>query len=281
MTSGVINKLAENSGACFSASGFKTLVTNAETDASLAERIGRRVDIPAPLFQQLLIRATDAVRYRLLSTAPPEAQSEYLDILKVSANKVGEEVAQPRDVAQALLCLLQMQRKHELDETALSNFAKAHKYEEMVVALGLLCSASLSVIEPLMRSLRNDGLLVPCKAANIGWPTVRLILQNRFARHPVSARDLEKAKTDYDRLSPLVAQRLLRFWQARTTITEQQEMSEQRAHARRLTLEAGIIERRTSSRCDRLRHSGLGAWRRLCARAKRGRHSADVSPDDK
>ena len=70
----VTHKLVRNSGARFSETGFAMLVKSATTDESLVERLGLRLDIPLQLLRELLLRATDAVRSRLLALAPPEAQ---------------------------------------------------------------------------------------------------------------------------------------------------------------------------------------------------------------
>jgi len=86
-----------------------------------------------------------------------------------------------------------------------------------VAALAALSSASLHLIADLMRGHRNDGVLIPCKAAGLKWPTVNAILETKIAHHPVSERDLAAAKTDYLRFSQSSAQRILRFWQVRTT----------------------------------------------------------------
>jgi uncharacterized protein (DUF2336 family) len=62
----VTHQLARNAGASFSETGFAALVKNAETDASLAEKLGVRLDLPVRLLRELLLRAADAVRSRLL-----------------------------------------------------------------------------------------------------------------------------------------------------------------------------------------------------------------------
>jgi len=71
----VFYTLAENSGARFSARGFETLVRRAEGDGRLAEKVGLRLDVPLRLFRELLSRATEAVRTRLLELAGPEPAS--------------------------------------------------------------------------------------------------------------------------------------------------------------------------------------------------------------
>jgi Uncharacterised protein conserved in bacteria (DUF2336) len=89
------------------------------------------------------------------------------------------------------------------------------RYEEMVVGLSALSSGSVQLVAALMKSERNEGLLVACKAAELKWPTASAVLRNRFAHRAVSDEDLAAAKTDYLTLSQASAQRTLRFWQIR------------------------------------------------------------------
>jgi hypothetical protein len=73
----------------------------------------------------------------------------------------------------------------------------------------------------LMKGPRSNGLLIPCKSAGLSWPTVSAILCNRFAHHTTSEADLALAKREYLKLSQASAQRVLRFWQVRTTATKE------------------------------------------------------------
>jgi uncharacterized protein (DUF2336 family) len=52
----VKHKLAGNTGARFSESGFSTLVKNAENDEALTERIGLRIDLPIRLLKDRLLK---------------------------------------------------------------------------------------------------------------------------------------------------------------------------------------------------------------------------------
>ena len=211
----VIHKLAQNSGARFSEIGFTTLVVKAETDEQLAETVGLRLDVPSDLFEQLLLQATKTVQSRLLSLAPPETQREIRRVLGFVSKEIGWEVTAPRDLTRAQEIVKEQQQNGALHEQALVEFAKKHKYDELVAALSLLCSAPLDVINSLMGSPRNDGLLIPCRVAKLSWPAVATILHNRFAHHPLSDHDREKLSADYKRLSQATAQRVLEFWQAR------------------------------------------------------------------
>jgi uncharacterized protein (DUF2336 family) len=211
----ITHRLARNAGARFSETGFTTLVRNAETDDSLAEEVGLRLDIPLRLLQELLLKATEAVRVRLLALAPPETKDEIQRVLTRISNEVSREAAMSRDFTKAQQGILQMKKEGRLDEAALLEFVNRRLYAQMVAALSMLSSASIDLIASLMKS-QSPGLLVPCKAAGLNWPTVSAILCNRFAPQTISDTDLVQAKEDYSRLSESSAQRVLRFWQVHT-----------------------------------------------------------------
>jgi uncharacterized protein (DUF2336 family) len=213
----VVDRLASNSGARFSETGFETLVRSGETDAALAEKIGLRLDLPFRLLRELLLKATEAVRSRLLALASPENQAEIRRVLGSICGEVSLEVTAPRNFRNAFDRLLAMQKEGELDEAHLISFATTKRYEEMVAALSLLCGASLEIIKPVMKSVRPQGLLIPCKAADLQWATVSAILKNRFAHHSITDEELADCKSNFAALSKATAQRTLRFWMVRNT----------------------------------------------------------------
>ncbi len=88
----VVRSVADNRGAKISEHSFFNLIKRAEDDGVLAEKVGTRPDIPAPMFRELLLKATAVVRERLLATAPSEARKEINRILA----KVSREVAAKR-----------------------------------------------------------------------------------------------------------------------------------------------------------------------------------------
>jgi uncharacterized protein (DUF2336 family) len=206
-------KLASNSGAQFSESGFTCLVKSAEDDDGLTETIGQRIDLPSRLLRQLLSKATAAVRTRLLANAPAETRDAIHQTLSKISGEVYREIAAPRDFTQAIEAIGAMQKQGTLDEAALLAFANLGKYEETVAALAALCSTSIEMIEPLMTS--SDGLLVACKAAKLNWLTVKALHEGRISGFIVTAAELAKAKDDYLKLSDSTAQRTLGFWKAR------------------------------------------------------------------
>ncbi len=212
----VFHRLARNHGAFFSKAGFSTLVNYAKTDDALAEKIGQRVDVPSQLLHDLVLKATESVRARLLATAPAEVHAEIKRALASILDEVIHEVeGETRDFKRARDLVLNMQRKNQLSEAMLGEFARSRKYEEMVAALALLCTARFELVERLMRTIHYGGLLVACKAADVKWPTMQAILSHRLPHHPIAGAELEQAKVDFAKLTRPTAQRLLGFWQAR------------------------------------------------------------------
>jgi uncharacterized protein (DUF2336 family) len=212
----VVFKLASNTGARFSETGFGTLVKKSEGDDGLAEKVGSRLDMPARLLRELLARATEAVRARIMALVPAEKVEEVRRIIADIGEAIGS--AQEHNFTDAELLVRAMHENGTLNERALRTFALEKKYEEMTVALALLSGAPVRATAELMDGLRNDALLIPCKAANLTWPTVEAILRNRHPGTRIHEEILRLAQDDFSRLSVATAQRTLRFAQIRQTV---------------------------------------------------------------
>lgn len=217
----VVRKLSRNQGAAFSDTGFTTLTKRAVVDELLAENLGMRLDMPSQLLQELVSKATDEVRARLLAQTPPEGRAMLQDILASASTKALREAAAPRDFSTAEALIDKLRDGDQLNEAAILEFANSGRYEEMVVGLARLCSAPVDLLEQLMQNTRYDGVLVACKAAGLFWPTFSAILANRFSRHQVPAAELEQARSDFLKLSAATAQRMLRFWLVRGVAKDQ------------------------------------------------------------
>ena len=198
-----------------SAGGYAIVLKQAEADPDLAVETGVRVDLPFELRQQLLRNATDAVHARLLSRAPPHLFEEIRSAITVAAAGANREMSRTRDFAAAGRFVTALARHGKLNEPALLGFAKERKYAETVAALAELSGSSVDVIRPVMQSLRDDGVLIPCRVAGLNWETVAAVLDSRFASGTMGRHELAKAREQYAKLTLENARRLLRFWQVR------------------------------------------------------------------
>jgi uncharacterized protein (DUF2336 family) len=211
----VFCKLAQNRGALFSETGFESLTERAKNDEMLAEKVGHRVDVPPHLLHDLVLKATKAVRIRLLATAPAELHAEIKGVLATISREVDHEIeAESQDIEGAQEFVLVLQQKNQLKEPVLFDLAKKCELEKLSAALALMTSTRFEFIDRLIRAKNGGGLLVVCKAADLRWLTVDAILAHRHPNHPIAFRELEEAKTNYANLTRATAFRLLGFWQA-------------------------------------------------------------------
>ena len=215
----VLHKLAANSGAKFSEHGFSTLVQQAEGDEQLAEKVGLRLDVPLRLVRELLLRATEAVRSRLLALAGPESRNQIQRVLAAISEDAEHEAGLQTgmDYAAARSRMLAAQSKGELNEMTLLELTRVNRYTDMIAALSLLCGAPMPLVENLLQSEHREAWLIPCRVAGLDWSTVRAILACPSIGRAMSGQALDASRTDYFRLSQTSAGRVLRFWQVRQT----------------------------------------------------------------
>jgi uncharacterized protein (DUF2336 family) len=208
----VVRTVVNNQTARFSETGFAALVRRAGHDDVLAVQVGRRGDIPAPLFRKLVMQATGVVQARLLATAPPDRQAAIRRALAKASDEVAARGAQQRDYAAAQESVAALQRAGRLREEELVEIAKAGKLVETVAALAALCTVPLDIVDRLIGGGRPDPILILCKAMNFRWSTVAVVLSLRFGvRRPA----MDTAQAQFERLSTPTAQRVVRFWQTR------------------------------------------------------------------
>jgi uncharacterized protein (DUF2336 family) len=213
----VSRRLAANPGARVSGNGFAVIVGQAESDPELAVSVGVRIDLPSDMRRQLLRSATDTVRTRLLSRAPPDLFDEIQSAIAAVTVGIEREMSGVRDFEGAKRAIANLKANGQLNEATLLGFAMQRRYEETVAALAALSGSTVEVIRPLMQSLREDGLLVPCKAAQLSWETTAAVLESRFATGAMKPADIARAQGNFARMTAENARRTLRFWQVRAS----------------------------------------------------------------
>jgi len=206
----VIRRLANNTSAKFSEGGYSGMVAHASRDDELTEILGLRLDLPVKFLRDLLRRAKDAVRDRLLAIAPQSVREEIQRVLAAIAR---EPNVPTRDFSAADELVKLMKDLNELDESAILKFVGTGKFDEVSASLALLNSIPTHLIARAVEGPRADLLLIPCKAAGLNWKTVESILNHRPVKPAIDERTLWQAQRDYGRLTPETAQRTVRFWQ--------------------------------------------------------------------
>jgi uncharacterized protein (DUF2336 family) len=214
----VARKVTTNEGARFSEAGFTSLVVRAENDDDLAEKVGKRADIPPHLFQKLVAQATERVQQRLLAGATPEIQVAIQHILFEISRKVsGKPELASRSYSAASSFVRMLVQSDKLTISELAKFANSGRFEESVAALAELSGVPLDIVDRVMHGDCIDPLLVLCKAKGFDWSLVRSLVVMRRNCRKLSPQELARICQDYGALSRATADRVLRFWQIRQT----------------------------------------------------------------
>jgi uncharacterized protein (DUF2336 family) len=209
----VVTSVASNSGASFSSYGFLHMIKRSAGDSILAESLGLRKDIPRPIFQQLIAKASADVRRKLEHERPDlvgEIHSSVTEVAGALQSKFGPATAKYFGAKRAVTARHQL---GELDENLILEYARAHKIEEATVGLSLLSSLPFSAIEHALAD--PEMTLILAKAQNFEWQTTMALLFLGAKDHRIKASDLDGMKEEFARLDTKTSQEVLTFYQSR------------------------------------------------------------------
>ncbi len=204
----VHHALAENKGAKLPEESWAKLIQLGESDHILAQRLGRRRDIPTPLSRRLHAKLDDT-RMRELNAMPGMMRDQIENTIATTA--IPEKPDRLPDYASARANMAELGRKGRLNDSTLNRFAISGEYTNIVAALALLTGSPTDVIECLIASDNIEGLVLACKASRLDWATANAIVKHRPGRAPVPAEELEKARKTFETFSLSAAQRTVRF----------------------------------------------------------------------
>ena len=207
----VLRTLASNPGAAISDLGFGILVKKSTDDDWLSERVARRIDIPEYHLRELISKASEIVRQRLMKDLP-ELGEIIEEVLPNSPRPVETETAGlSRDYRTAELVV----NSKTLNEAVVNEFAKAKQLEEIVVSIAQLSGISTLEIERLFMGTWSSPVAVILKAIGFHLATVDTIYRSRLSNEEAVHDDLSQVKAEFIALRRPTAERILRFYCAR------------------------------------------------------------------
>jgi uncharacterized protein (DUF2336 family) len=219
----VLQTTAGNKGAKFSELGFQGLILRAEDNDRLAACIGSRNDLPRHHFLQLLSRASQAVRVKL-EAAQPEKAGQIQHVVGEIASQIQRTAdVRNRDYAAAQKLVEALYASGRLDERDVEDFAKSRMFEETTVALSVLCSLPIDVVERAMVQDNPEPALILVKAAGFSWSVAHAILLLRAGESGVSTHEFERHAANFSKLKAATAQYVVRFQRMRANVEGQQE----------------------------------------------------------
>jgi uncharacterized protein (DUF2336 family) len=210
----VVRSVAANDGARFSDFGFRQMVKRSETDAVLAEHVGLRKEIPPQMFAQLIAKASDDVR-RKLERERPDLAVEIHASVGHAAGKLYSSFGPGQPSYLALKQVVTDAHKAgRLNERSILTYALAHKFEEAIVALSLLCALPIEVIEQMLALNNRDMILVLSKALDFSWETAMALLFLGAENHRIPAQELDGLKAEFKRADVRMSRGILEVYQS-------------------------------------------------------------------
>ena len=207
----VLTTLANNSGAKISNDGFERLVEKSAGDDWLSECVASRKDIPEHHFRELISKASNIVRHRLMTHNPElcEIIQEALPQMQPAAEP--KVPAPSKDYRTAEL----MVRSKPLTEASVVEFAKKKQVEEVIVAIALISGFQVGEIERLFLNNWASPVAVVLKAIGFHLSTIDHIYACRLAEGEAPRADLIQAKAEFIALRRATAERIMRFFRTR------------------------------------------------------------------
>ncbi|MGJ4926171.1 DUF2336 domain-containing protein [Bradyrhizobium sp. HKCCYLS2038] len=211
----VATAVAQNHGAQFSGHGFLHMVKRAENDSILAEHLGRRLDIPRHLFQQLIAKASDDVGRRLAGERPELMGEIHSSVANVAGDLQSKFGPGTRNYFVAKRTVSIQYREGNLYESTIAGYAVAHKVEEVTIGLALLSGLPADVVERALFDRNREMLLMLAKALHFGWDTTMALAFLGARDHRITAGELQELERDYARLDARASRSVLEFYQSR------------------------------------------------------------------
>jgi uncharacterized protein (DUF2336 family) len=216
----VAEKLAGNPEVRLSTFALATLLRRAETEPGLAEVVVQRSDVSADRLAQLLTRATEVVRDRLLALTEPKTRAKIETALLDIPAELDHRSSSRRDYSAAQSLVSSLQHDPSVMCIALMNAARQGDYEMSVTLLSALSGLALDGVERIMSSGDTAGLLLLCRGSGLEWHVVRAVLR----LDPVGAGRMEARLHDFgdqfEKIDAATARGIVRFWQVRTKVAD-------------------------------------------------------------
>jgi hypothetical protein len=159
----VMRRVAGNAGAQFSRLTLASLLGKAGQDEDLAVTVAGRTDIPPELFAQFVIKATAAVRQRLLETVHPAVRGQIEQVLSGVAKKIAKTEAPPRKPG-ASNAKAMAPNPAQLREQ-LSQLARAKRSAETLTTFAICCNVAIASVKNVHRQKSEEGMIILGKAA--------------------------------------------------------------------------------------------------------------------
>jgi Uncharacterised protein conserved in bacteria (DUF2336) len=209
----VLATLVGNPGAAISDPSFGILVEKSAEDDWLSECIAGREDIPQHYLRELLSKASEIVRQRLI-TAHPELRGAIQEIFPLLTSSTPSKAGPSIDYQAAD----QIVKSQEITEDTVKEFARQNKVGEIIVSIAHLSNLSVDEIERLLMNTWTSPVAVIFKAIGFHLSTLEIIYRSRLQDGEPIHNDLVRTKAEFIGIRRPTAERIVRYFYAKRAV---------------------------------------------------------------
>ncbi len=211
----VVRRAAGNAGAQFSQTGYSELIKRAGKDGVLTLKVGQRDDLSDLQLKDLLAGSIDILRRRLFEVVKPGPQVAIKQAMS-EISGVPEKVESRRDFVPGTAQGDGAASRRRIERTRAAWLCQEPQIRRVGCRFIRDVGREIATLDRLSSGDRHDPVLILGKAIGLEWVTVRALVLLRLGPTRVpSPTDIENVRTNFVRLMPLTAERVVNFWQTR------------------------------------------------------------------
>jgi len=213
----VLGNLADNRGARFSENGMDTIVERARNNDELNGKLLARGDMPDDLSQDMFWRVSWAMREQILGVGD-ELDKTQIDALMAEAETWFEEQKSKRPLDPAENFVTRKEKLGQLNDSLLLELIRQDKLPEFVAGLARLAKIETETARQAVFDPTAEKLAIICKALDINYDVFGEFLFTVDFDGVRSPEETEDILGIYNRITPRVAQKALRFLRTRLSL---------------------------------------------------------------
>lgn len=216
----VLGTLAGNNGARFSRDGMEIIVDKAKSNDELNEMLVSRADVPDDLTQDMFWRVSWAMREQILGSDENLDEAQVDELIKETEKWFGEQ-KEKRSLDPAENFIVRKEKLGQLDSGLLLKLIREDKMPEFVAGLSHLARIDMETVQQAVFDPSAEKLAIICKALDVNYD---IFGEYVYCVNMVEERDgpdMLDLLGVYDRITPEVAQKALRFIRNKKNLMKQ------------------------------------------------------------
>jgi len=210
----VLRSTARNAGAAFSEFGVTTLVQKSSADGELALSVWSRQDIPRPDLIRIFVQASEAVRQELEAATPERADVIRIAVAEATGDIQSLARAGSKEARDARFSVQRLHALGQLNEAALLKIIEAGKFDEIAVALSLMCDLPIGLVERLLAQNSPQQVIIVTKSSSLSWSVCEALVLLQPGDESYSQDRLDQIFASYTRMPLKTARAALEFYRS-------------------------------------------------------------------